>query len=93
MKREKRIHQGYKEWEAVPIHNRTGIMSNPIFDKWQYIFSDDKGNEISMIHFLRLYDEAPWEIYQIKGEKQLFEDVERYKTRFTAEARCLELLG
>lgn len=93
MKCEKRIHQGYKEFHKMPALFKTGIMKECLFGKWQYILSDNKGNEISLICLKGLYDDHPWEIYQVKGKESLFDDVERYKTKAEAKKRCFKLLS
>ena len=87
VKVEKRIHSGWLENDKIKA---VGV--EPIFEKWQYIYANDK-EEISLIQFTkRMYEPYNWEIYQIKGEKPLFDDVERFKTKKEAEVKILKYL-
>ncbi len=85
MKVEKRIHKIYEEWE------NSGKSFTQLVDKYQYIYSSDKG-EISCVKFLNYFKEGDdfWEIYCLKGD--LFEDVERFRTKEEMEVRIKELL-
>jgi len=91
MKVVKRIHSGYIEMEnAVKIKPNIGI--KPIFEKYQYLYTSGK-NTISLVQFTkRMYGTRCWEIYQVKGKEQLFEDVERYTSKTKAEKRIKELI-
>ena len=85
MKVKKKIHSG---WQELTDAN-TSI--EPIFEKWQYLYSKDD-NTISLVQFTeRMYGECCWEIYQVKGKDELFEDVERFTTKDKAEDRIKEL--
>jgi len=90
MKVTRRIHSGYKEMEnALKIKPNLGI--EPIFEKYQYLYTEGK-NTISLVQFTkRMYGKNCWEIYQVKGKDQLFEDVERYPSKEKAENRIKEL--
>jgi len=90
LKIEKRIHKGWQEYEDK-IKGKVDI--EPMFKKWQYLLSKD-GITISMVEFTpRMYGEFSWEIYQIEGKPQLFEDVERFMSKEKAEERIKELLN
>ena len=58
--------------------------------KWQYIYNSEKG-EISLIKLINYFGDGIdfWEIYSC-GD--LFEDVERFKSKKEAEKRIKELL-
>lgn len=80
MKIEKRIHHGYKELEEIM---KTGKLRQ-IFGKYQYIYSSEKGS-ISLIELKDYFEKGDnfWEIYCLSGN--LFDDVERFKTKKEAE--------
>ena len=85
---EKRIHSGWEDPEKLKYVN-----NDPIFEKYQYIYSHDD-SKISLVQFTpRMYGGCCWEIYQIEGKQQLFEDVERYGSKELAEERIKELFG
>ena len=88
MKIDKRIHAGWTEYQKAGDSFKSSF--KPIFSKYQYIYKNN-GNSISLIKFERFYEEAPWEIYQIGGKPELFEDVERFKTKSDALIRIKEL--
>ena len=80
------------------------ILKHNIVGKYQYIFSN-KGNTISMVQiygypirsfkgesYEDMWKHFQWEIYQTKGRKKLFEDVERYNTKKEARKRIEKLL-
>ena len=88
---EKIIHNGYEEYEQKIKPELPDF--KPIFEKWQYIYSEND-NKISLVQFTsRMYGEYCWEIYQIKGKTQLFEDVERFKSKEEADKRIKQLFG
>lgn len=82
------VHKGWEEWQdAISL----GFDCKSVFNKWQYIYTGDKG-EISMIQLVGwLCPGSPWEIYCLKGD--LFEDTERFVTKKEAEVRIGELLN
>lgn len=87
MEIKRRIHNGWLSGEKIKI---SGLQQ--MFEKYQYIYSQDD-NEISLIQFTpRIYDKFCWEIWQIKGKTELFEDVERFVSKEDAEKRIKELL-
>ena len=62
-------------------------------EKYQYLFSKGE-NTISLVQFTsRMYGEHCWEIYQVKGKQELFEDVERFTSKEEAETRIKELFS
>jgi len=81
MKTIKQIHQGFQDFEDT---GKKGITTRQLFGKYQYIYSSDKG-EISLVQFKNYFKTGDnfWEIYCLKGE--LFEDVEKFKTKKEAE--------
>lgn len=102
MKVERKIHHGWIEHQNTSEHfKQITQMKNPngMFGKWQYIYSDNKGNKISLVHLdmrfkgfqINSWDEW-WEIYQLEGKDNLFEDVEKFGTKKKAEVRIKELL-
>lgn len=84
----RRIHPGYNEFLEA---RKKGIEIRQMFGKYQYLYESDKGriSLISLPNYLRL-DEILWEIYCLDGN--LFEDVERFKTKKEAVKRIKELL-
>lgn len=88
MKIEKREHQLWKEWNEI---KGEVPKLRQIVDRWQYIYSTEKG-EISLVKLLDYFEDGQdfWEIYCLKWD--LFEDVERFKTKKEAEKRIKELL-
>lgn len=88
MKCETKIHKGYSEFERA---RKEGHGIKQLFGKHQYIFSSDKG-KISLVYLMDPFmdDENYWEIYSLEGN--LFEDVERFKSRILAEKRVAEIL-
>jgi hypothetical protein len=71
--------------------NEQQMISKNHLNKYQYIYTKH-GISISLVKFERFYDDTPWEIYQIRGKPELFEDVERFKTKSDALVRIKELL-
>ena len=90
MEIENRIHNGWLEYNQTSENFQNSF--KPIFDKYQYILKH-KEYRVSLVHFLRFYDDAPWEIYQLEGPTELFGDVERFKTKEEAIKRVEELYG
>ena len=94
MKVTTREHNGYTEYHHLP----EGSIPYPcMFGQWHYIYESDKG-QISLVELYNHIFSDPedrttpmWEIMAIKGDN-LFDDVERYKTREQAEVRIKELL-
>jgi len=95
MKEKKVIH---KIW----IEAAHEVLGHKLVGKYQYLFSD-KGNTISMVQLYgyplslkKSYNDTwkhfQWEIYQVDGKDNLFEDVERYNTEKQARKRIKELL-
>jgi len=94
MKVEKRIHSGWKEINGCNDGMGKGTPETQNWcGKYQYIYSDDKGNKISLVELFG-YElmGGKWEIFQIEGNEQLFDDVERFQTKEEAEKRIKELL-
>lgn len=84
---EKKIHLGYQEWINAKAK---GCNIRQCFGKYQYIYSSQK-TKISLIQVVSSFGlELIWEIYCIEGD--LFDDVERFKTKKEAEKRIKELL-
>jgi len=81
MKIEKKIHNRWKN-----IIKIKGVA--PLIGKYQYIYSNDKGQEISLIDF-RIKN--CWEIYCLKGD--LFIDNYEFKTKKEAEEKIINLLS
>jgi len=87
MKIEKRVHPGYEEYQL--LDKQIKKLLKPIFGKWQYIITSEKGT-ISLISFVRFYEDAPWEIYCLEGN--LFDDINRFKTKQEAMKVIKDLL-
>ena len=83
----KRIHKG---WFSDDRAKAIGV-SCPL-GKYQYIYSSSKG-KISLIELPNYWGDGKdlWEIYTLKGN--LFDDVERFDTKKSAEKRIKELLN
>lgn len=96
MKVTKREHRIYKEYQAIPAKFQSTLPK--LVGQWQYLYeSDDGKKEISLVElfghiFTDINDRTTpmWEIMSLEGE--LFDDVERYKTKELAEVRIKELL-
>ncbi len=91
MEVEKRIHSVWNEWNSMSqdLKDKLLILGN-MFGKHQYIYSSSKGR-ISLVHMVTgLSDTKVWEIYCLSGD--LFEDVERFKTKKNAVKRIRELM-
>jgi len=95
MKEEKRIHNIWSEGAHT-------ILKHKLVGKYQYLFSDDKGNVISLVQlygyplstkksYKDMWKSSQWEIYQVKGKKDLISDVERFNTEKQARKRIKEL--
>jgi hypothetical protein len=87
MKVEKVIH---RQWEALDQLKKKGVILEPLFAKWQYLYSSDKG-EISLIELVDCVISNKWEIMEL-SKNNLFECIERYPTKEDAEKRIKELL-
>jgi len=80
----KKEHQIYKEWR------KCGYKFRKLVNRWQLIFSSNKG-VISCVYFPEYFPgESFWEIYCLAGN--LFEDCERFCTLRKAKSRCKQLL-
>jgi len=86
MKKTKKIHQGYIEWKNNKPENDS---VKPSFGKYHYFFSSKLG-EISLVELREDENKSTWEIKAIQGD--LFDDVEKYKSKKEAEERIEELL-
>ena len=77
---EKKIHLG---WQEKPILGRN------IIGKYQYIYSN-RNETISLVELPDYFMDGKtlWEIYQIKGDRTLFEDVERFDTQQEGEKQA-----
>lgn len=88
MKKTKRIHKMWKMHQQLPIAIRKKI-SLP-FGKWQYLYTNKKG-QISCIKLQgEIYGERVWEIFCLKGD--LFRDVYRFTTIELAEEKIKKYL-
>ena len=88
---ERRIHKGWIEMKEAE-KKINAQFSRPIFKKYQYIYSSDKG-EISLVQFYprkQFYHPFNWEIYCLKGN--LFNDIQRFTTKKEAEKYIFGLL-
>lgn len=88
IKIQKRIHNVHKEWEKA---KEMGVKISKLVGKYQYIYSSENG-KISLIKVVPIFNlgSLGWEIYCLEGD--LFDDVEKFKTRPDAEKRIEELL-
>lgn len=88
IKIEKRIHQGYTEWEKA---KNEGTEFTQLFGRYQYLYSSKKGC-ISLIQLKNYFKQGEdlWEIYTIEGN--IFEDVERFSTKKEAEKTIYKYL-
>ena len=88
IKIEKRLHKGFEEFERARLE---GVRIPQYFGKWQYIYRHKKF-EISLVKLKDCMTEKWfWEIMCLKGD--LFEDVERFKTKKDAHKRIEGILG
>ena len=89
MKVEKVINELWTEYLTIKEMEELKHIKCPI-DKPQLIYSSDKG-KISLVHFLGYFNQSPfWEIYCLEGN--LFDGVERFKTKSQAIKRIKQLL-
>ena len=87
MKVEKRIHHSWVD------NTKIGKRRYPnTFGKYQYIYASEKGriSLVELLYTVTTSSEEHWEIYCLEGD--LFEDVERFKTKKQAETRIWELI-
>lgn len=96
MKVTKKIHPIWTEYKTfevtIPKQYRHPIR-RPIVGKYQYIYESDRGDKkISLIELPNYFGEGVtlWEIYSLEGE--LFEDVQRFKSKEEAEKKIAEYL-
>ena len=88
MEVKKIIHKGFEEFENARLQ---GVRIPQYFGKWQYIYSE-KEFEISLVKLKDCFNNTWfWEILCLKGD--LFEDVERFKTKKDAEKRIEGILA
>jgi len=90
---ERRRHNLSIEFNGMNTRRSDGERRLPrIFGDWQYIYTGKKG-QISLVELIDYYGDGidRWEIYSLQGE--LFDDVERFKSKEEAERRIKELLG
>lgn len=80
------IHNGYAEWEEA---KEEGVKLLLMFGKYHHIFYSKKG-KISLFKYNYLKDIWYWEIKCLQGN--LFEDTERFTTKYDAVKRIEELL-
>lgn len=97
IKKTKRIHQIWKEYEAMPEEFKKDKKIHQLTGKWQYIYETEKG-EISLVElFGHVFSNfSDWttpmfEIYSLKGD--LFEDCERFPKFEEAEKTIEQILG
>ena len=90
---QRRIHKGFEEFNKLSKKHTKGLICH--FGKYQYIYTCNKG-KISLIKLVasafrggRILDD--WEIYEL-SQNNLFDGVERFKTKKEAEKRIKELL-
>lgn len=88
MKIEKRIHNGYAEWEKTP--STWKIINKSMFGKYQYICSSKKGR-VSIISFSDRITDGKWK-WEMYGFENMFSDVERFNTLDEAKAKAMEYL-
>lgn len=91
----KQIHKGWQEWEKIrksPELQKQFSHRDGLFGKWQFIFRSKKG-EISLIQLKDYWKQGEdlWEIYELSNNN-LFQDVERFKTKKEAERKIKKLL-
>lgn len=94
MEVERRIHNGWEEWEKIPLKTKEKFSwgVDGWVKKYQYIYTKDK-NKISLVKLkvgLMTSDSWMWEIYCLEGN--LFEDVRRFTTKKQASDEIKELL-
>jgi len=78
-KTERRIHNGYIEWQKAQEAKRTGKRINlkQYFGKYQYNFT--KGN--MRISLIKIWDgNWVWEIHAFE-DKRLFDDIQKFSTK------------
>jgi len=97
-KTEKRIHNGYKEFEEAKKRDKKSLSKfklKQMFGKWQYMFT--KGN--MQISLIKLNDSISdkkdkwyWEMHAFE-DKRLFEDVRKFPTKKAAMEAIRKLLS
>lgn len=95
VKIKKLIHKGWEEWNTIQeaIKNKLSFGKEGWAGKYQYIFSSDKG-EVSLVKLKVNGFSKPfwtWEIMELSSNN-LFEDVERFRTKKQAIKRIKEIL-
>lgn len=91
------INKGYKEWLEA---RKKGIKFRGVFSKWQYIYRNYSGHEISLVKISGeliisplIPNRAPkwyWEAMDLSNENG---GIRRFKTRKVAEEWIFDLLG
>ena len=89
---EKKIHLAWKEIDDFNKKVSEEQLRKHI-GKYQYVYSNDL-SKISLVELPDYFHDGKtlFEIYQIKGEKELFSDVERFDTLEEAKTKCEEYL-
>ncbi len=83
----KNIHNTWKEINAI---RKRGYKVRYPVGKYRYVYESKKG-KISLVCLKHYFgSKNVWEIFSLVGN--LFDDVERFKTRKNAEKRIKELL-
>ncbi len=88
IKRTRKVHPGFKEWEQVYKKSGNSKYEIPfLFQKWQYFYEKD-GKKMDCVQFAsHMYQGLDFEIYGV------IEDVERFDSLEDAEKRIEEVLG
>ncbi len=92
IKIERRIHQGWVEWDQMPLAIKAK-MSWGIkgwVGKYQYIYSTSRG-KISLVYIRNFRNIWSWEICQL-DDSNLFNGIERFNFKEEAENRIRSLL-
>jgi len=89
---EKRIHKIWRELDDARQTDPSFNVRN-IVGKYQYLYSKDNCS-ISLIELPNYFSDGKdlWEIHQVKGDTELFEDVERFDTKEEAEIEIMKYL-
>jgi len=89
IKRTRRVHGGYSEWQKAVDENpaKSRWNFNLMFQKWQYFYKKG-GRSMDLVQFCsHMYDGRDFEIYGV------IDDVERFTSMEEAEKRIEEVLG
>ena len=87
---EKVVHKGWEEMQN--LREEKPDLFPSIIGQYQYLYTSKKG-KVSLIELPNYFHNGInlWEIYSLEGN--LFEDVERFKSKEEAEVKIKELLG